>query len=289
MATLINIRHTDREWHEAFLRFAPRVFPSISFRRWYELGAWDEGYQTFSIVEGDEIVANASLQRMNLIVGGRRVRGWQFGAVGTLPTHRGRGLQRRLIPRALELAGPHDLVFLFANDTVTDFYPRFGFRRLTERWFRAEQSVAPAAERARQLRLDSDQDRALLARIASQAQPVTARFGAADYGTVLLWYWANFYADNFHYIESDDAIVVMEQEDDLLRIVDVLAPRRMDLRRCLPSLATRPVSRLEFGFTPEVCWPDAVPAAEYLDSPLFVRGPCELPQGPFKFPMLAQT
>jgi GNAT superfamily N-acetyltransferase len=285
---LINIRHTDREWHDAFLRYVPKVFPSASFRRWYELGAWDESYQTFSIVEDGEVIANASVQRMHLVLGGRRLRGWQLGAVGTLPAHRGRGLQRELIPRIIELTAPDDLVFLFANHTVTQFYPRFGFGPLTERWFRAEFPFAPSAERAQTLRLDRDKDRALLARVAAQALPVTARFGAEDYGTVLLWYWANFYADNFHYLADQDAIVVSEEEEGLLRVVDVLAAGRVDLRRCLPRIANAPVSRVEFGFTPDIYWPDAVPGPQYDDSPLFVRGTCEL-TGPFKFPLLAQT
>ena len=286
---LVNIRYTDRVWREAFLRYVPKVFPSVSFRRWGELGGWDESYQTFSILESGEIVASASLQRMELIVAGQRVRGWQFGAVGTLPGHRARGLQRELIPRALELAGPDDLVFLFANDLVTRFYPRFGFKLMTEYLFRAQCSVIPAREHSRVLQLDREPDRSLLARVAGQALPVTTTFGAANYGRILLWYWANYYPDAFHYIESEDAIVVAEQEEQLLRVLDVLAPHRIDLRACLSGIATSAAECIEFGFTPDIYWPGAKPAGTYTDSPLFVRGPHELPPGPFKYPLMAQT
>ena len=267
----------------------PQVFPRASFRRWYELGGWDERYCAFSMALGREIVANASLQRMTVILNGRELTGWQLGAVGVVPEWRGKGLQRQIMPRLLATATDDDIVFLFANDDVLDFYPLFGFERRIETVFGAECVIAPAGDSLRTLSLDSAGDRALLARLSMQAGGVTDRFGARNYGGVLLWYWTNFYEGCIHYCAQDDAIVVAEQEADLLRICDVLARAPIDLRSYLPCIATTPIHRIEFGFTPEAWWPDATPIAQYRDSPLFVRGNHPLPGEPFKFPMLAQT
>src|SRR5262245_50551509 len=181
---LINIRHTDREWHDAFLRYVPRVFPEVSFERWHEHGGWNARYQTFSFLEGEEIVANASVHEMDLVLDGRPVRGWQLGAVGTLPTHRGRGLHRELMPALLELAAPDDLVFLFANDSVLDFYPRFGFRREVESVFGVTHAIAPAMSKARRLRIADADDRALVTALAANAGSMTSGFGARNYGGV---------------------------------------------------------------------------------------------------------
>jgi GNAT superfamily N-acetyltransferase len=277
------------ELHDAFIRFVPKVFPSISFRRWYELGGWDPGYRAFAIFEGDQIVANASVQRMDLIVRGQRVTGWQFGAVGVLPDWRGRGLQRQLITHVLARIDSHDFVFLFANEDVLDFYPQFGFRRVTEWLFDVEMNIEPAASSLRRLDVDCAADRALLARIASHAQPVTERFGAENYGGVLLWYWTNSHGRDFYYDAHDDAIVVAEEDLEVLRVLDVVASRPVNLAAYLPQLVSEPTEHVEFAFTPERYWPQARPLCEYLESPLFVLGHTPLPSSPFKFPVLAQT
>jgi predicted N-acetyltransferase YhbS len=285
----LTITSRDRQWHDAFIDYVPKVFPRVSFRRWHALGGWDEDYLAFAIAEGTTIVASASLQRMKIVLRGEWITGWQLGAVGVVPGWRGRGLQRQIMPRLLAAVGEQDLVFLFANDTVLDFYPLFGFRRVVESVFAAEYCVEPAGDPLRALSIDRADDRALLARISAAAAPTSVEFAARDYGGILLWYWANFYDGCFYYCEPEDAIIVAEHEGGVLRICDVLARSVFDLRPYLPRIAKAAAQRVEFGFTPGAWWNDARAVAEYADSPLFIRGAHALPQKRFKFPMLAQT
>jgi GNAT superfamily N-acetyltransferase len=284
---LIDANHV--ELHDAFLSFVPEVFPSISFRRWYELNGWGSDYRAFVIMEGGRIVANVSVQRMDLILAGRPRTGWQLGAVGVLPDYRGRGLQRLLLNHVLETLDSNDVTFLFANEDVVDFYPPFGFRRSHECIFGIDRAVQPASGSLRHLSVDSSADRALLARLATAALPVTERFGARNYGDILLWYWTNFRSLGFYYHPDDDAIVVAERDMEVLRILDVLAMTAVDLTDYFPQLVSEPVDHIEFAFTPERIWPDAMPVCEYLESLLFVRGELHLPATPLKFPVLAQT
>jgi predicted N-acetyltransferase YhbS len=285
----VTITSRDRRWHQAFIDYVPKVFPRASFRRWYELGGWPEDYVAFALADGSDIVANASLQRMKIVLRGAWITGWQLGAVGVVPQWRGRGLQRQLMQRLLGSVPEKDIVFLFANDTVLDFYPLFGFRRVVESVFAAEYRVESSSEPLRALSIDRVEDRALLARVAAVAAPASVDFAARDYGGVLLWYWANFYDGCFYYCEAEDAIIVAEQEGAALRICEVLARAPFELRAYLPRVAKTSAQRVEFGFTPAAWWPDARAIADYSDSPLFVRGMHRLPDAPFKFPMLAQT
>ena len=285
----LTITCRDRQWHEAFIDYVPKVFPRVSFRRWYELGGWNEDYLAFAVVDGATIVASASLQRMKIVLRGEWITGWQLGAVGVVPGWRGQGLQRQIMPRLLTTAGEKDIVFLFANDSVLDFYPLFGFKRVTESVFASDYGVEPASEPLRALSIGRAEDLALLARVAATAAPTSLEFAARDYGRVLLWYWANFYDGCFYYCEPEDAIIVAEHDGAVLRICDVLARSRFDLRPYLPRIAKTAAQRVEFGFTPGAWWHDAHAVADYSDSPLFVRGTHVLPQMQFKFPMLAQT
>jgi hypothetical protein len=117
----VTITHAELPLHAAFLRYVSEIFPRISFHDWYRHGGWDDTYRVFALFEGERIVASASLTRMNVILNDRPVRGWQLGAVGTLPEHRMRGLQRQTLSRLLEHTGDDDLVYLFANHHVLDF------------------------------------------------------------------------------------------------------------------------------------------------------------------------
>lgn len=285
----LTITHADREWHQAFLEFVPRVFPGISFRRWAACGGWDDGYRAFAVADGDRIVANASLSRTDLVLHGRPVRGWQLGAVGTDPAYRRHGLQRRVLTRLLAECPPEDLIFLFANDSVLEFYPRFGFQRRREVLFDAEHRALPSGAPLRALDVTSAEDRALLLRIAAKAEPVTDLFGARDNGRTLLWYLCNFHREHFRYVAEHDSLIVAEQAGTTLHVYDVSTSAPFDLAAQLPHLITAPIERLEFAFTPSRDWPNAGSAREYTESPLFTRGPHAMPEVAFKFPTLAQT
>jgi predicted N-acetyltransferase YhbS len=286
----LTITHADTQWHGAFARFVSQIFPEIGFERWIEYGGWDERYVACALADGKRLVANLSLTRMELIVSGQRMRGWQLGAVGTEPELRGRGLQRQLMRHMFLAVQPDDVVFLFANDEVLGFYPRFGFEPVREATFEAAELVEPSGEPLRTLSMSLPDDRALLQRIAATAAPVTERFGAERYGPIVLWYACNFYADGLRYDLDADAIFVVEQRADTLRVHDVLAASALELQAYLPRLIAAPVSRVELGFTGDRCSLAARSGAPYTQGQLFVhrQRPLQLAE-PFRFPLLAQT
>lgn len=285
----VTITHRDRAWQDAFIDFVPRVFTSVDFRRWRDAGGWDERYVAYALAEGDRIVASTSVTQLQLVIAGQIKRGYQLGAVATLDAHRGRGLQRSIMARACASMREDDIVLLFANEDVLEFYPRFGFERAAEVVFRAPYAIDPAGRKLRRLERSNAADRALLARIAANAVPTTERFGARDYGAIALWYFCNFYPHVFHHADEHDAIVAVQQQDGLLQFLDVLAAAPFDLAEVIPRVIDAPVSELEFRFTPERYWPSAAPAYACTDDYLFVRGPYATPETPFKFPALAQT
>jgi GNAT superfamily N-acetyltransferase len=296
----LTITHEDRTWQGAFLDFIPQVFPRVDFHEWHTLGGWNDSYVAYAWADGERIVANVSVSRMELSLQGQSVRGWQLGAVGTLPEYRGRGLQRSLLTRVLgvldAVAAPESahpthnaLTFLFANDRVLEFYPRFGFTRVEESQFVAAHSVLPAGPALRALALTDPADRALVERTARAGEPVSPSFGARDYGGLLLWYWSNFFANGLRYVAEHAAIVAVEQLGNVLHIHDIISPKPFDLASYLPRLIEQPIEQLAFGFTPTRYWPSAQAVSGPTDSPLFVRQGPPLPDRPFRYPQLART
>lgn len=285
----LRITHADAKLHEAFLRYVPRVFPRADFRAWYVRGGWTGDYEAHVLAEGDEVVANVSVMRMSLRVGGREIRGAQLGAVGSVPERRGRGLVRPLLERVLEgLAREVELVLLYANDRVLDFYPRFGFRRARESLFELAVALDPAASPAPRVDLDDASQRAAWLRACARSSPPTERFGAQGYGSAALWHACAFYRQDVYALTEGEAYAVAVQRGDTLDLLDVAAPRPFELLPALSRVLRGRITRIRFGFCPERWCPGASVIGES-DDLLFVRGGPELPASPFKLPALAQT
>jgi predicted N-acetyltransferase YhbS len=286
----LRIAHADTGLHDAFLRYVPRVFPGLDFRPWVLRRGWTSAYEAHALAEGDEIVANVSVMRMRVLIGGREIRGAQLGAVGCVPEVRGHGLMRPLLERVLaQLESEVDLVFLYANDGVLDFYPRFGFRRVRESDFELDLALDPALTPARRLDLDDPSQRGAWLTACAQSLPPTERFGVRDHGSVALWHACNFYPRGVHVLSEGDTYAVAVQRGDTLHLLDLAARQRFDLRSVLPRLIREPIARVRFGFCPERWCPEAR-AVGPSDEALFVLGgPAAFPAEPFKLPMLAQT
>lgn len=66
--------------------------------------------------------------RIDTVWRGEALRLVQLGTVMTAPAHRGKGLARSLMEAVLDDWGRTcDGVYLYANGTVLEFYPKFGF------------------------------------------------------------------------------------------------------------------------------------------------------------------
>jgi predicted N-acetyltransferase YhbS len=286
------IRHSDRAWHDRFSEFDASVFKDGggTFSAWGARGGWVEGYDVLAMVVDDRIVGTVGRTSMRYAINGVERNGYQLGAVATHVAHRNRGLARRLMDKVLgELDAPDQPVVLFANSSVLDFYPRFGFRRLAQAGFTGHADVRPADTLAPGLDLAKPTDRAWLADHCAKASAIGRRFAARDYYSAMLFHLTRQPRMVFR-LDLFGAVVIVRQDGDRLLIEDLLAIRPFRLADALPHVCALPVRTLEFGFHPEAWWPEAESRAlDDDDSPLFVRGAAAELEAPIRFPDLAQT
>ena len=139
---------------------ANRVF-GLSFQEWCESGYWTDLYLPYAICEGGRVVSNVSVNIMEFSWNGAPRRYIQLGTVMTAPEYRGKGLSRRLMEAVLEdWKNRCDALYLFANNTVLDFYPKFGFERAEE--YKACAAITPKGGKYRKMNLSDAADLALL-------------------------------------------------------------------------------------------------------------------------------
>lgn len=123
---VVNYKNND-ELRNSFNSLARKTY-EFDFEDWYQNGYWSDRYIPYSIADGNNIVSNLSLNVIDFFVMGEKRTYLQIGTVMTDKEYRNQGLSRFLMEKVLEeWRGRCDLIYLFANDSVLDFYPKFGF------------------------------------------------------------------------------------------------------------------------------------------------------------------
>ncbi|MDF1544230.1 MAG: GNAT family N-acetyltransferase [bacterium] len=289
--SIIHNYRDDADLRDKLFEFIDQIYPWAKFRKWHKLGYWSEQYIPYSIIENDKIVANVSVSRMDLIMNGQPANGIQIGTVGTLPEYTGRGYSRQLMELALSRHEQEvDTMFLFANDSVEEFYPKFGFTQQYESFFVKRVELNSSGFRARALAYESETDRSIVNQLLANRLPLTECFGAGNYDFVFYWHWINSFPDSLLYLEQEDAIIIATERDERMNIWDVISVERLEIISLLPKVVrSDKIRKVNYHFPPDIFSFDYDQSKKDEDSLLFVLGKFDTGTRPFKFPTTAQT
>ncbi|MGY3778614.1 GNAT family N-acetyltransferase [Isobaculum melis] len=275
---------------ESFNELAQLVF-QLDFKPWYQRDAWGENYICYSFADEGKIIANVSVHKMDLSIAGKAYHTIQIGTVMTHPDYIGQGLARQLMDYVIGKYEPLcDFIYLFANDEVLDFYPKFGFARVNE--WRAIQLVnqprkAKTSE-LKKLSIDHQEDWLLLKDFVKNAHSQKANIEVFHNTHLLLFYFIVVFKDAIYYIEALDVIVLYSIEQGDLQLFDVIGKAEVDLNDVLDVIVDKGVEKIVFHFMPNLPT-DEFETSEILDldDVLFVRGSdaMNLFSGAFMFPV----
>ena len=284
------------EYRQGFFELLPQVFPGVSFVEWYKRGCWDDRYRTYAVYDHaqQKMLANVAVSLMDIWINQQTLRGVQFSAVSTLSEARKKGYSRQLMQMILDEYAPEtDLFFLFANPSVVDFYPLFGFREVKETLFQmAYPSQITPAFAATQLDVDNSEQWKIITDFTANRQPITQVFGASGEHNILNWSLLYGYKEWVWYLPEQEVIVIAETNEGVLHIYDILYKKpweTLKLLEILPLVSQPNTHTIQFWFTPEKLRVDTQPIVADPESPFFVKGDFPLEGTPFKFPVMAQT
>lgn len=287
MERIVKGYRADDALRRSFDALAKRTF-GLTFEDWYQNGFWGDDYVPYSVVVDGEVAANVSVNRTDFVLDGEKKRFIQLGTVMTDERYRGRGMIRRLMAEVeRDCAGKADGVYLFANDTVLDFYPKFGFRRAAEvRYARAPEPCGAASAVRVPMRDRGSWDR-LTAVIRSSAP--CGRFSLCGNTGLPLFYVSKFMQDCVYRV-APETYAVAELEDGVLHLHAVYAEKQP-----APEAVARAfggaVRRVQLGFTPLDTTGWEAETVREDDTTLFVRGAGfrDFERRGLMFPMLAHA
>ena len=255
----------------------------FSFSPWIESGWWMEDYISYSILEGDLMLANVSAFKMEMLVQGKPVAWIQLGAVCTRREYRGQGLSKKLMDFVLAQY-PDSPIFLFANESVLNFYPRFGFIPCIDRQPYIGLSLKSTQDGMRKLALNDPAVRGYLAHRASFS-------GVLDCKNALPINWFHLlysHGDHLYEIPALQTMLVAKQAGEILYLWDIIVAKPLSFDEISPFLSFPGTHLIKFGFNPDWLGLKVEFASPEEDSHLFFKGDPGL-QEEFTIPMLART
>lgn len=232
---------------KSFSRLAKETF-GIDFVKWYDAGGWNSNYIPYSFSHDNRIVANVSVNTMQLMILGEVHKAIQIGTVMTEKSHRGQGLASRLIERVLkDYDGEYSFYFLAADEKAVPLYKRYGFSPIKTERFILDTSCYNKREKPLVHDIISIED---LLEYKRTTFPLSTKFSAIGDEHILVFYYVHGF-DQFIYKLSDNTVVLFEMEGNELHLYDVFSKKKPDLKEIIEKILPENAEKIVFHFIPD--------------------------------------
>lgn len=223
----------------------------FDFEQWYQAGYWGNSYVPYSLMDGENIVANVAINIIDFLVSGETKRYIQIGTVMTDSAYRNQGLSRYLMDRIIaEWKDKCHMLYLFANDSVLDFYPKFGFTTAVE--YQYSKNIAKANEfiTAEKLDMSLNHNRELVVKKINDSIAISKLSMLKNVGLVM-FYCTSFMSNNVYYLREEDVIAIAEFQGDTLHLQDIFSSSEVNLDDIIKALTNKEVKKVVLGFAPK--------------------------------------
>ena len=276
--TIVKNYRDNPTLRKSFNELAKTTF-DLDFEDWYQNGYWGEYYNPYSVVIEGEVVANVSVNLMDFMVPQDEINSVseagikhyiQLGTVMTKESCRNKGMIRKIMHEIEKDYGKEaDGIYLFANDSVLDFYPKFGFRKAAE--YQYEKEVVINGEKTiKQIPMKEKQDWEVLEK-AMEKSVLCSRFDAVHKKELVMFYVTKFMQENVFYVKAGEAYVIAEEEGDCLLLHAIFSENPVQIDKIIEAFG-REIRRVKLGFTPKETQGFLVSELREEDTTLFLKG-----------------
>lgn len=276
-----NYRNQDNLRH-SFNALAGKTFEGLNFETWFQNGYWSDRYNPYSIVIDGKVAANVSVNTIDFIWNGERKHLIQLGTVMTEESFRQQGLIRQIMQEIdQEYESTADGIHLFANDSVLDFYPKFGFRKAMEYRYTKPFSTSKTCSMVQVPMNTTDpfhesdhwnDNRNKLAHVMRHSVSYS-RLRMIDNESLIMFYITGFMQENVYYSREYDTYVIADIDGDTLTVHDIFSNTKQRLDDIFAAFGSN-IRQIILGFTPIDTEGYHISTFREEDCTLFVKGKC---------------
>lgn len=283
------IKEND-ELFNSFNQLAEETF-EINFAKWRNLGYWNDKYIPYALTYNQEIIANTSVTISELVVDDKSYQVIQIGTVMTKKEYRKQGLAKKLIEKIIvDYQDKVDFIYLFANETVLDFYPKFGFKRRDELLLTINSSQIKEKKDGI-LKVQFADKKTDIEQKAIQRNNQHLVTYLTNIDQLTLFYYSTAFAEMIFYIKVLDTYVCFEIDEQELHLFDILSEKKIDVKEVLSFLPLENIEQIYCHFelkelTNLEITANVIPLD---DDALFVLGKQQLNDKAFKLPLISHA
>lgn len=230
----------------------------FDFVKWHEEGHFGDMYVPHVIMEHDKVVSNVAVNKMQFDVGGNIKNYIQLGTVMTDEAHGRQGLNRKIMESILqEYADKVDGIYLFGNDSVLNYYPKFGFVPCKEyeyyfSYVKNEDGLSYSLEKVDIS--DCEQAKKVYEMLETYCTELSlqnendAMYMSENLGLYHFW-MDSVYRDDIYYLPEREAYVIGRLEDEKLYIYQIIGRNKVELARVAKAFEGE-FSEVVLGYTP---------------------------------------
>ncbi|MHC1748561.1 MAG: GNAT family N-acetyltransferase [Cellulosilyticaceae bacterium] len=257
----------DAELCKSFNALTEKTF-CFNFKKWHKKGFWGEKYIPYSVIDGKKVIANVSVNRMDFDMDGIEKHYIQIGTVMTDTDYRGQGLSRYLIEKVIdEYREKVDGIYLFGNDSVINFYPKFGFEKSTQ--YQYSKNI-DASNNIKTIEPIDMHNKVNWESFFSAAKKSVSNARLTMDNLELLAFWT-MDSEHVYYLAEENAYVIADVKEETLFIDQIIASHKVNVEAVIGSFGNE-IKRVELGFTPYDEDQYEVRELHEEDSTLFILG-----------------
>lgn len=259
----------DNKYRAALSQLTKKIF-GISFEEWYQAGYWNEKYIPYTLFDNEKAIANVSVNIMDFDTFGMQKKYIQIGTVLTDEAYRNNHLSRFLMQAVLEeWRDKCDFIYLFANRTVLDMYPKLGFTKVKEYEYFKSLEKSSSHSRFEKLNMDIPSHRDMLYDYAKKSKSFS-QFSMRENADLMMFYCLSVLKENVYYIKSLSVIAIAVFHGRQLHLWDVFSEVDVELDKIIDSLSNPQIDEVLLGFTPKDC--SSYQVREFIgDDTLFIQ------------------
>ena len=269
MYKLVKNYKEDRQLRQSFNQLATQTF-GLTFEDWYQNGYWRNHYIPYSMVEDEQVVANVSVNPMEFLFQGELSHVIQLGTVMSDPSVRNQGLIRRIMEEIERDYGEQtEGMFLFANDRVLDFYPKFGFRPSVEYQYsktvsiQEQQTILPYSMK--------EKESWDCLEMAIQTNQFHGGYDMIGNSELIMFYATKFMTENIYYDKITQTYVIAEINQNQLILYGVYSKQDIELEQVIKLFGST-IKQVVLEFVPKNPCGYQVTKLQKEDTTLYVKG-----------------
>lgn len=240
----------------------------FNFENWYTNGFWGDKFIPYSLADGNKVIAHVSVNIMDFNLDGTDKHYIQIGTVMTDKDYRGQGLGRYLMQKVIdEYKEKSDGIYLFGNDSVMNFYPKFGSIKSKEYQYSKDINSINNVKKIQQVDMsDKSKWEDFFNTVKNSVS--NDRFTMDNPGLIAFW---TRWSSSVYYLAEEDTYIIADVEGEKLFIKQIIASRKVNLETVINSFGCD-IKKVTLGFTPKDVTGYTIDEYHEEDCTLFILG-----------------